>query len=797
MNRQERRAAQAAEQGRSSAAAQPCPDAPVHQLFEAALGLHRSGQFVEAERLYRRILAIDPRHIASLHLSGVLAHQLGQHQVGMALIERAYALDGRDPDIRYNMANMLAAAGRLDEAIAHYAEASRLRPHYAAADFEHGNVLARLGRFDDAATQYRRALEGQPRHVQALTNLGNALAMLGRSQQAVAAWQSALGVNPDNPTPHLNLGIAMQLQGRLDDAATHFQRVITLIPDSVEAYDHLARTLLAAGRAMQAIEVSRRAIAIKPTSATKTIFVDCLRHIQIGSDEPELRELVQNALHEPWGRPDKLIGPAATLAKQHVAIAAGVARVAQTWPQRLAADRLWSPSGRSEICSDPLLRALLEAAPICDLELERFLTTARGVICAEARAATNPATVDETTLAFACALAQQCFINEYVFALEPDEAESARVLGQMLSAALRSGHDIPPLWIAAVASYVPLHAMTEAPALMTRPWPPAIRKLLVQQIQEPLDEQADRAAIPALTDIDNAVSVAVRRQYEENPYPRWIKIPAARPFDTFEGYLRGLLPGTPFHYKSRGAHCEILVAGCGTGHHAIEVGLRSRDARVLAIDLSLASLAYARRKTRELGISNIDYAQADLLKVAAIGRTFDVIETGGVLHHLDDPMQGWRALLAQLRPGGMMFVGLYSALGRREVVNARAFIAGRGDQQMADGIRLFRQDIASADHGPAMQHLLTSPDFFSASGCRDLFFHTQEHRLTLPQIQSFLQENRLAFLGFNLDAQIVQKFRRRFPADGAQTDLALWHDFETANPNAFSAMYQFWIQKPQ
>jgi SAM-dependent methyltransferase len=213
---------------------------------------------------------------------------------------------------------------------------------------------------------------------------------------------------------------------------------------------------------------------------------------------------------------------------------------------------------------------------------------------------------------------------------------------------------------------------------------------------------------------------------------------------------------------------------------------------VLAIDLSLTSLAYARRQTHALGLTNIDYAQADILKGAEIGRSFDVIESGGVLHHLADPIQGWRALLGLLRPGGFMFVGLYSEAGRRAVVAARDFIAARGYRTTPDDIRAFRHDAIAA--GLPLGNLLTSPDFFSLSGCRDLFFHVQEHRLSVPQIKTFVRENDLTFLGFRVDPQALAAFRRRFPA-AAPADLDCWHAFETEYPQTFSAMYQFWVRK--
>ena len=91
---------------------------------------------------------------------------------------------------------------------------------------------------------------------------------------------------------------------------------------------------------------------------------------------------------------------------------------------------------------------------------------------------------------------------------------------------------------------------------------------------------------------------------------------------------------------------------------------------MLAVDLSLTSLGYAMRKTRELAITQHRLCAGRHPQApAALERTFDVIEAGGVLHHLDDPFAGWRVLLELLRPGGFMYLGLYSALGRQHIVS--------------------------------------------------------------------------------------------------------------------------------
>ena len=69
---------------------------------------------------------------------------------------------------------------------------------------------------------------------------------------------------------------------------------------------------------------------------------------------------------------------------------------------------------------------------------------------------------------------------------------------------------------------------------------------------------------------------------------------------------------------------EILIAGCGTGLHVSQVAHRYPSARILAVDMSLPSLAYARRKIREAGLRNVECVQADILRLGAIGRKLSV-----------------------------------------------------------------------------------------------------------------------------------------------------------------------------
>jgi SAM-dependent methyltransferase len=210
--------------------------------------------------------------------------------------------------------------------------------------------------------------------------------------------------------------------------------------------------------------------------------------------------------------------------------------------------------------------------------------------------------------------------------------------------------------------------------------------------------------------------------------------------------------------------------------------------------LSLSSRCYAKRTTREIGLTTIEYAQADIMQLDSIGRSFDVISSVGVLHHLADPTAGLLRLLSLLRPGGFMRLGLYSESARQAVVEARQFIEERGYASTADDIRRCRQDLIDGDEQFAA--LTVWGDFYSTSECRDLLFHVQEHRFMLPQLKEALRGVGLNFIGFSVDSSVTEEYGARFPDDKAQTDLDNWHRFEIEFPDTFAAMYDFWVQKP-
>ncbi len=257
MNRKQRRAQGVAR-----------PDAAAaSDLFEEAVRHHQAGQAEQAGALYRRVLALEPRHADALHLSGLLAFEAGRHAEGKELIGRAIRIDGARAPFHLNLGHVLAALRQHDEAAGAYRSAIRLRPDYLPAHLGLGNALQDAGRPAQAVLAYEAAIRIEPGFADAHANLGVALRKLGRLDDALAALDAAIRLRPDAAATHFNLANALAVSGRLDEAIDAYGTVLRLQPESVEARCNLGNVLADAGRTEDAVAAYRDVIARRPDYA--------------------------------------------------------------------------------------------------------------------------------------------------------------------------------------------------------------------------------------------------------------------------------------------------------------------------------------------------------------------------------------------------------------------------------------------------------------------------------------------------------------------------------------------------
>lgn len=433
----------------------------------------------------------------------------------------------------------------------------------------------------------------------------------------------------------------------------------------------------------------------------------------------------------------------------------------------------------ADFIADPLLLTLLERCLLPNPELEATLTAARRALAAK----TDPTPAEAR---FAIALARQAQLNGWMW--RETEAETAAAERPGLTGETTFGW--PHIRHALYRPLADIEGVGDLAENAKAPWRDAATALAL----EPLEERRLAAALPRLGFVENAATEAVREQYDAYPYPRWTATTGRRPRPIAE-VARDLFPAAELPDWPRG-RLDVLIAGCGAGKHAADVASRFQGAEILAVDLSRTALGYA---ARALKIArNVRFAEADIMALADDARRFDHIESVGVLHHMPDPLAGWRVLAGLLKPGGGMRVGFYCRRGRSRIKAAREALAaagfhGRDDDDLRRA-RAFALD-AAADH-PA--RLATAElDFYAASGARDFLFHAQEAEYTPAELADMVDELGLVVVGLELtDPEAAGRYRARFPDDPAMADLRRWDEIEQEAPDTFRHMCQFWLRKP-
>lgn len=438
---------------------------------------------------------------------------------------------------------------------------------------------------------------------------------------------------------------------------------------------------------------------------------------------------------------------------------------------------------------DDLLKSVMAGAILVTPPLERCLTALRSYFLETLLE--NNKVPDDFMLGnadFLSALACQCFNTEYVYAVSPAESDSVERLVQDASP------DTDIVTLSILGCYRHLHNLpaVSVPDLSGLSFLQG--RMIERLINEPRRETEIAHQIPSLGDVQDETSQAVQAQYETFPYPRWTSAEAmTRPL-RFGKYIRQRFPLVREKQVPKGP-IKILVAGCGTGKQAIEVATSYKGAVVTAVDLSRASLAYAKARSDERGLDNIDFIQGDILQLGKLDRQFDLIECMGVLHHMADPQQGLSVLKELLMPNGFLRLALYSRRARNEVTASSAFAKDLGVDGSPSSMRYFRQKVYEVPSDQAVSKVVETRDFFSMSGLHDYVFNVQEQAYTPLGLKSFLGQAQLEFLGFDLPTMDVDiDYRKVNPADRFLTDLEAWEHFEVDHPDTFAAMFQFWCR---
>jgi Flp pilus assembly protein TadD len=222
------------------------------------------GGDVVAKWRYRRIVLTVAIGTLILAVMTCTASQVKHWRNSITLFEHALEVTTDNYVAHNNLGNEMTVQGEFDEAIAHYLEALRIKPHYAGAHNNLAVVLARQGRFDQAILHYSEALRLKADSAETHNNLGVALVQLGKIDAAIAHYIRALELQPNYAEAHNNMGNALAEQGNLDDAVFHFYRALELSSGYPKAHNNLGVALARQGKFDEAISHFNEALRLQP-----------------------------------------------------------------------------------------------------------------------------------------------------------------------------------------------------------------------------------------------------------------------------------------------------------------------------------------------------------------------------------------------------------------------------------------------------------------------------------------------------------------------------------------------------
>ncbi len=192
---------------------------------------------LEKFRCRKIVLSISATAII-LALSVCTYFQLSYWKNSTTLWEHALKVTTGNYIAHNNLGKTLMDKNRFEEALNHFQDALKLRPHYAHALINFGFAYNKLHPQDDIEA-CRRALKIDPGSLEAYSYLGIAYGKKDRYQEEIETYKKAIQTDPNNAEACNNLGTAFSKVGHWDDAIEMCKKAIEIQPDFVEAYNNL------------------------------------------------------------------------------------------------------------------------------------------------------------------------------------------------------------------------------------------------------------------------------------------------------------------------------------------------------------------------------------------------------------------------------------------------------------------------------------------------------------------------------------------------------------------------------
>lgn len=649
--------------------------------------------------------------------------------------------------------------------------------HFEAAKAVHHDKAQSM--LDQAQESISKAIKLNPQDSDSLNLLSRIYLESGQLTSAEQTVKAALTLNEKNGGYWYSFGHICLAKAQLDKAEYGFRQAIKFSPKETRAEVNLAHTLLESGQTVEAFREYRELIKThSQDTLIRSRLLLCAKNLTADYYDAELEQDLLTYLKWQDVNTDLLSSLCCSMLAH-----------------KFRLSEAGTGSDFNDIAQCPLFLSTLKNSLIKNEFLERLIIAMRHELLNHA---TQNGQINKDFIPLCQGIAHYCWRNEFVLPCTDAESNMAKAIQNMVNQSLDQFGCTPIdlsgalLLLAMYEYWDTLDNIEKLLAFKDDSWPS-----LTYDFKQLLNERLtlNDFEFEQLTTMPES---SVKAQYESYPYPRWDHLDYSVPIDygvaLQHQYPEARLPSLVFKQN-----LDILVAGCGTGRHAINAAKSFNDVNILAVDICHNSLAYAQKKSLEFGVDNIEFAQGDLTQLPILDQKFDIVECSGVLHHIPHYKKALKNLLNNLKPNGLIKISLYSERARETVMTIRDLF--KRDDVIMDKhrVRVIRQAIMQSDSIQNKSSILSSDDFYSMSGTVDLLLHEYERRFTPLSLKKLCDDHDLEFLGFSgLSRDIKREFNNLHGKQSDFTNLCQWEEFEKQYPDSFSAMYQFYCQyKPR
>ena len=223
--------------------------------------------FDSVEKVYTRIIQLDPGDAAAWYNKGVVLGTLGNYEEALRCYDEALRIDPGDAATWSNKGVALGNLGNYEEEIHCYDEALRIDPDYAFAWSNKGVALGNLGNYEEALRCFDEALRIDPDYADAWYNKGVALGNLGKYEEELRCFDEALRIDPGNADAWYNKGVVLGNLGKYGEEIHSYDRAIRIDPSNANAWYNKGVVLGNLGKYEEALRCFDETLRIDPSNA--------------------------------------------------------------------------------------------------------------------------------------------------------------------------------------------------------------------------------------------------------------------------------------------------------------------------------------------------------------------------------------------------------------------------------------------------------------------------------------------------------------------------------------------------